>query len=92
VELNIEKIISAINSQIKKFILWNKEKWSSGGKERWKVIFLWLFVIGFIGQMLEDDTSPDNSPTKVMESHTENEEPVVSSGDTLTTDKMFRAV
>lgn len=38
-------IKSLILEKIKKFIEWNKENWSSGGKNRWKVIALWVVIL-----------------------------------------------
>jgi hypothetical protein len=45
----LEKVIT--------FIEWNKKNWNSGGKNRWKVIGLWVFIFAILGHGSNHESS-----------------------------------
>lgn len=50
--------------KMKIFIDWNKKNWNAGGKDRWKVIGLWIFVLAVFGNASKDESTQVQSESK----------------------------
>lgn len=64
-------IKSLILQKTKTFIEWNKKNWSAGGKNRWKVIGLWVVVLVVLSNGSKNeskDSQPLNNTSKVSQS------------------------
>ena len=46
------------------FVEWNKKNWKAGGKDRWKVIGLWVVVLSVLGALGEDRKTSESASTE----------------------------
>lgn len=60
-------IKTVVVDKMKFFIEWNKKNWNSGGKDRWKVIGLWVFVLAVLGSANKDESRNVQSESRKTE-------------------------
>lgn len=50
-----------IKDKVSIFLEWNKKNWKAGGKDRWKVLGLWVVTLGVLVALLSNDEQQNTS-------------------------------